>query len=428
MKKNINIKLNNEITSKINRKISRKYLVKKIYEHIKDTLISIRCVIIKYNPIRYPIGIIECANPGPDSPVFVSGNYYLTVVRLKRALKNIQARILVADSAGINVWCAAGVGDFNEHKIADAVSAADLKILVNHRQLILPQLAAVGINLKKLNAECGFKGIWGPADLADIPGFINNGFKADPIMRLVRFPLKDRFINALGMFNIFLVFPALYALFKKKEKAHALVLINFLNIFFPFIFYNKIPFKNPSDKSLAAGVFTFIIVMLSCFSGPEYSAGSNHFRPGEKIFPGLKLLRFKLFWTGLINLMVTIDMLGSTPFYKTTIMHWLKTFNNKSLFQPQVTSGCKGCGKCLEVCPKGIFSLSKIDCLSDGKNLDSQKKPIKNKTRLVSRPDYSKECCECLACIKQCPFKAIKNLNGRVFKRDIKSIPGLYQA
>jgi ferredoxin len=126
--------------------------------------------------------------------------------------------------------------------------------------------------------------------------------------------------------------------------------------------------------------------------------------------------------------MVTIDMLGSTPFYKTTIMHWLKTFNNKSLFQPQVTSGCKGCGKCLEVCPKGIFSLSKIDCLSDGKNLDSQKKPIKNKTRLVSRPDYSKECCECLACIKQCPFKEIKNLNGRVFKRDIKSIPGLYQA
>ena len=158
---------------------------------LKDRLIGLRCILLRYNPIRHDICLLKSGNPDRNSPVLVSGNYFHTVKRLQKAVEGIDCYILVACSAGINAWCAAGVCDFNEHKIADAVHAMDLADIVSHRQLILPQLAAVGIDLKKLNEESGFRGIWGPASLFDIPQFLERGKKATKDMRIVKSKLDE---------------------------------------------------------------------------------------------------------------------------------------------------------------------------------------------------------------------------------------------
>ena len=352
---------------------------------LRDRLISFRCVMLRYNPIRHPICLLKSGAPDASSPVLVSGNYFHSVKRLQRAVAGVDCHILVACSAGINAWCAAGVCDFNEHKIADAVHATGLADIVEHRELILPQLAAVGIDLKKLRSESGFKGLWGPASMFDIPQYLQAGKKADSTMRVARFPLSDRLYNAVGMFNIFLLLPLIAFLIWGVPGAHLFLVLNFVNIYGIFVLYNVLPFKFPSNNALLIGLMTFIYILVD----------GLYLRSLPKSIIGYRLMA-----AAFVNFLVAIDMLGSTPFYKTTIAHWLTTLNNRSLFQPEVTESCVGCRRCLEVCPKGIFSL------------------VEKK----AEADLSKECCECLACVKQCPVKAIVNLNGEIHKDDIKSV------
>jgi ferredoxin len=305
-------------------------------------------------------------------------------------LESFDCHLLVADSAGINVWCAAGVCDFNEHKIADAVLSTDLATTVEHRRIILPPLAAAGIDLKKLKEECGFSGVWGPVHAEDIPAYIKAEYKTDKTMRLVRFSFKDRLINACGVFNVFLGIPFLLG-WKNPRRRHFLLALNFYNIFGNFLLYPHIPAKHPANKSLLLGLLSLPAIFLYSLAKPAHR----------------KDLPFYIFSAILINFLVSVDMIGSTPFFKTTIAHWLKTGNNQSLFQPEVTDACTKCGICERICPKGIFKINK------------EAKSITLDTKL--------ECTECLACIKQCPHKAIRNQAGHSYKDDIKSIADLEQ-
>lgn len=363
-------------------------------KEIKDFIISCRCVLLRYNPIRSECGLVKIGNPSSASPVFVSGNYFHTVKRIEKELRGLDCYLLVCDSAGINVWCASGVCDFNEHKIADAVNSTGLSEIVCHRRLILPLLCASGVNLGALEKECGFKGVFGPADFRDIKKYVNGGFDLNPQMRLVRFAFAERYYNAFGMFAVFLLpVIALKIIAGKKHegKIHFLLLMNFLNIFSNFMLYDRLPFKYPANNSLFIGT-----VIQSAIAA--YSVFKKPFKLASFLFYSLSAFA--------INFLVSIDMLGSTPFYKTTIAHWLASGDNKSLFQPLISKDlCTGCGSCAQVCPKGLFTEA-------GGSISV---------------DYSRECCECLACVKQCAAGAIKNKNGRTFKDDIKSIENIDQ-
>lgn len=140
----------------------------------------------KVEPGLYAIG-----NPTPDSPVFVSANYTLSFDVLRSALEGIDGYILVLDTAGINVWCAAGKGTFGTEEIVNRIEATDLHAVVNHRELILPQLGAPGVSAHEVKKRTKFKVEYGPVRAADLPEYLKTR-QAGPEMRRVRFPLLDR--------------------------------------------------------------------------------------------------------------------------------------------------------------------------------------------------------------------------------------------
>lgn len=137
-------------------------------------------------------GLYCVGSPGSESPVFVTANYKLSFDALRQELSGIEAWILVVDTRGINIWCAAGKGTFSTAEVAYQVKNAQLDKIVTHREVILPQLGAVGVAALDLKKSCGFRGIFGPVLARDIPKFLQNGKIADEAMRTVTFRLSER--------------------------------------------------------------------------------------------------------------------------------------------------------------------------------------------------------------------------------------------
>jgi len=137
-------------------------------------------------------GLYAVNDPGPDAPVFVSANYKLSFDHLRRALAGQPGWILVLDTRGINVWCAAGKGTFGTEELVRSIRAADLVSQVSHRNLIVPQLGAPGVAAHQVTRETGFRIVYGPVRAQDIPVFLRHGMKADADMRRVRFGILDR--------------------------------------------------------------------------------------------------------------------------------------------------------------------------------------------------------------------------------------------
>ncbi len=76
------------------------------------------------------------------------------------------------DTRGINVWCAAGKGTFSAEEVARMVDETRLAEVVDHRRLVLPQLAAPGVAAHRVKELCGFRVTFGPCRPADVPEFL----------------------------------------------------------------------------------------------------------------------------------------------------------------------------------------------------------------------------------------------------------------
>ncbi|MBN1936990.1 MAG: carbon monoxide dehydrogenase [Anaerolineae bacterium] len=140
---------------------------------------------------RVEPGLYALGQPTPDSPVFVTANYTLSFDALRSALPNIDGYILVLDTKGINVWCAAGKGTFGTDEIVHRVEVTGLAGTVNHRTLILPQLGAPGVSAHEVRRRSGFKVEYGPVRAQDLTEYLKT-HQATPEMRQVRFDLRDR--------------------------------------------------------------------------------------------------------------------------------------------------------------------------------------------------------------------------------------------
>lgn len=137
------------------------------------------------NPGLYAIGA-----PSPDAPVLVSANYKLTFDAVRFALAGRDVWLLVADTRGINVWCAGGKGTFSAEAIVEQVRKAGLERIVAHRRLILPQLGANGVRIRDIRAATGFAAEFGPIRALDLPRYLDHG--PDAAMRAVTFSLRER--------------------------------------------------------------------------------------------------------------------------------------------------------------------------------------------------------------------------------------------
>jgi hypothetical protein len=138
-------------------------------------------------------GLYALGNATPDSPVFVTANYTLSFDALRSALDGIDGYILVLNTYGINVWCAAGKGTFGTDELVRRIEATGLRDVVNHRVLILPQLGATGVAAHEVKKRAGFQVEYGPVRAADLPEYLKT-HQATPEMRRVRFTLWDRMV------------------------------------------------------------------------------------------------------------------------------------------------------------------------------------------------------------------------------------------
>ncbi|HKK41784.1 MAG TPA: mercury methylation corrinoid protein HgcA [Bacteroidales bacterium] len=143
---------------------------------------------------RYMVspGLYAIGTPGPGSDVFVTASYKLTFDHLRRNLQGIDGWLLVLDTRGVNVWCAAGKGTFGTDELIKQIKSVSLSRIVMHKRIILPQLGATGVAAHKVKSETGFNVHYGPVRSADIKSYINAGYHADKEMRKVKFGLADR--------------------------------------------------------------------------------------------------------------------------------------------------------------------------------------------------------------------------------------------
>lgn len=137
-------------------------------------------------------GLYALGDPDGASPVLVSANYKMSFDRLRGALSGRSAWLLVLDTKGINVWCAAGKGTFGTDEIVRRIAASDLAQVVSHRRLIVPQLGAPGVAAHTVKGASGFAVRYGPILAADLPAFLDAGGKATAAMRRKGFPLAER--------------------------------------------------------------------------------------------------------------------------------------------------------------------------------------------------------------------------------------------
>lgn len=140
-------------------------------------------------------GLYAIGEPKAESNVFVTANYKLSFDALREAQVN-NCWVMVLDTHGINVWCAAGKGTFSTSEIVRMIGKCHLGSIINHKKIIVPQLGAVGVSAYKVKQMTGFDVVFGPVRADDIGRFLENDFSATSEMRQVSFNFIDRAILA----------------------------------------------------------------------------------------------------------------------------------------------------------------------------------------------------------------------------------------
>ncbi len=152
--------------------------------------LAVRWGIGRYDYIVEP-GLYAVGQPGSDSPVLVTANYKLSFDVLRRELSGLDAFVLVLETMGINVWCAAGKGTFGTDELCRQVQGAGLESLVSHRRLVVPQLGAPGVAAHAVKERTGFRVTYGPVEARDLPTYLETK-RATDAMRQKDFPLSER--------------------------------------------------------------------------------------------------------------------------------------------------------------------------------------------------------------------------------------------
>lgn len=223
-------------------------------------------------------GLYRLGNPDPDSPVFASANYTLSFDALRSALTGIDTWILVLDTKGINVWCAAGKGTFGTDELVRRIGCSGLSEIVSHRKIIVPQLGAPGISWPEVMRRSKFLVEYGPVRAKDLPEYLKT-HKATPAMRRVEFPLKERLVLTPVEFvhtalPTVIVAALLWFLAGPVAALAAISAVLAGTVLFPALL-PYIPTQDFSTKGLILGLIIAIPFALSLSTNPTLPGWAN---------------------------------------------------------------------------------------------------------------------------------------------------------
>jgi NAD-dependent dihydropyrimidine dehydrogenase PreA subunit len=341
-------------------------------------------------PVR--TGLIRVGQPDRQSPVLVTCNFGLTVRRLLRALQGLDAYLLVANSRGINVWCAASGGHFTSNDVISVVKTSGIGELVEHRRLVLPQLSATGVERSVVEEKTGWRVVFGPVYAQDIPAYLANHYRKTEGMRLVRFDLAERVEMAMMWATPISVIPLVPLLIWWRHLALPFVAIVWGIALAAFIGLPWLParlFVTRSDRT-PPGWIKYLAVfdprgqkILAVWAAAVAALVAYGRLAAD--WGWMTILGWVLVSVA-VALLVSLDLTGSTPIYKSAL------HEDRLLTVALDADKCQGRAICREVCPKDRFQI------------DSKA----HKASIISE----NECVQCGACIVQCPEDALAFVDG----------------
>ena len=228
---------------------------------LKTILLDLWSYLFRIMPpyAKVSTGLYRIGYPDQKSPVLATGNYDLTVRRLVKQLdRKVNCWLLVANSRGINVWCAAGGGHFTAEDIISALSTSGVKDVVSHHALVLPQLCANGVDGWKIRRETGWGVHWGPVRASDVPAYLENGLKKTDEMRHVRFLLRDRLEMTSVMVFFYGFFAILLGLLFWREAVWAVLAVMIVISFVYGLFHPWIPGKDGLEKGISLAALSLL--------------------------------------------------------------------------------------------------------------------------------------------------------------------------
>ena len=312
--------------------------------------------------------------------------------------------LLVAPAKGINVWCAAGGDSFNARSIISVIKTSRIGQRVKHRELILPQLAAPGVDLKIVEKETGWRCKFGPVYAKDIPNYVKNGFKKTEANRRVTFELKDRLDVGFGCtFMGYLLVGALLLILQLISDISWFLEFNLIGFPLFFLMYSLYPYT-PGQTGWQK-VLSWEILIVMGFAAYLFISWGSLSAYAIGLFLG----------TMILAMLIGLDFGGITPITKSDfdpLMAKLGFSNWGSVLQFENTRNrlilgieeiglncedCSGCGICEDICPVGVYKMDKD-----------------NEISMMAHPS---RCTACTACVVQCPTAAISLYEKQEKKR-----------
>lgn len=162
-----------------------------------------------------PPGLYAIGHPSAEDPVLVTANYKMSYDIVRQQMANRNVWLLVLETSGINVWCAAGKGTFGTMELIERIQHSGLAQLVLHRQLLLPILGAPGVAAHEVKKRTNFTIKYATIRAQDLPEYLDNGMVTTQGMRELTFSLRERLIlipvELVGAMKVTAVIMALLA-------------------------------------------------------------------------------------------------------------------------------------------------------------------------------------------------------------------------
>jgi len=335
--------------------------------------------------------LLKIGKPDENSPVLLTSNFNITVHRVIKALKNIDCWLLIAPSNGINVWCGACGDDFLTSSVLSILKLSDIGNKVKHRNLILPQLSACGLDPIEIKEKTGWNVKFGPVYAKDIPEYLKNNFQKSKSQREVSFPITARLEMASMYFSMLtIIISIIYGICA--------------------IFIDKLDWFVYLDMICLCALMNYGAL----FSVPflKLKTGRRKIVVFEALIIGFILLFyffiwsdiFVLIWNLILSLLFAVilmeDLHGLTPIYKSELgnANWKKGKKTMNFIIAEYKLNpygkislnreiCIGCGVCVDVCPRNVYEMNESD----------------KKVDLVN----PEKCINCNACVHRCVVKCL---------------------